>query len=237
MKIIATAVLTLSLALTVGCGQTPSGTPKKAANAAGATASDWDHNGNWSSPEIHGKAFFESTASERKSCLHCHNGTTSGYNTGPKCTSCHANFPHNENWMDHSNHGKTFLTSNDLDKGKCLSCHTATKPRSGVSCSDCHDQFPAMHTDDFKAGEHGVVVRHSSSESCVSCHTATIQDLPKLSNIACATCHSGAFPHGEKWGEHSNHGKTFLTSKDSEKADCLGDQVVIGRNWMSKLSQ
>mgnify|MGYP000882190426 CR=1 FL=1 len=199
MKLFATVLLSLSLLLTVGCGKTsPSSSAKNGGSAVSPGSSDWDHNGNWGSPTKHGVAFTEASDHDRKSCVACHNGTTSVNGTaGAKCQTCHANIPHSDNWMDHSSHGKTYLTSSDAAKADCFKCHNTSNTKIGITCADCHLAYP--HTEDFIKGGHGKFINSGAAAAvgqtsqCAECHfQAVIPDLPQYQGkLGCyaADCH------------------------------------------------
>ncbi len=128
-------------------------------------------------------------------------------------------------------HGKKVLANitSGLDPTgtiSCQSCHGEdfNGGKSGVSCYDCHANFP--HPPDWidknADNYHGDVVYDSGTESCKPCHGENLDGGP--SGVACADCHGGLFPHPDGWinaASQNFHG-VFIRNDNWSMSGCQG---------------
>lgn len=113
------------------------------------------HPDGWNTPGtdiFHGVKVWQAGYS---SCKSCHGADLAGGEAGVACLSCHAIFPHPQEWiiMNAENfHGK-IIRANNWSMIGCKTCHGEDfrGGRSNSSCYDCH------------RGSHG-------PESCNTCH-------------------------------------------------------------------
>ncbi|MEW6441533.1 MAG: hypothetical protein AB1640_11425 [bacterium] len=118
-------------------------------------------------------------------------------------------------WPQAGVHGQEYLA----DPGSCASsCHGEDLGGgfSGVSCADCHGDFP--HPQGWgDAARHGEAARTPDALSrCGDCHGADFRGGP--SGAGCLTCHP-LYPHDADWPAPEVHGATVL-AQDPVAAGC-----------------
>jgi hypothetical protein len=145
-------------------------------------------------------------------CDPCHATDEKGVKYG-LCISCHADFPHPDNWKDPSLHGAKVKTNGIVT---CDPCHA--KDENGVSyglCAKagCHEAYP------HKAGwknEHGTYIKEHDLSSCEACHANPANGAPYA---ICGECHK-SFPHGADWGKPTQHGAYVIKNGLDSCKDC-----------------
>jgi len=104
------------------------------------------HTEDWNDPaseNFHGLKVVELG---EKNCQSCHGQDFLGGESKVSCFSCHASYPHTEEWMVISSamfHGAV-LKNNALNLEDCRTCHGPNLQggNSKVSCYACHSTFP-----------------------------------------------------------------------------------------------
>lgn len=168
-------------------------------------------------------------------CLVCHDrdstnlGSSGGTGTAPAgCKSCHAAFPHTEDWQDRANHAQYVL---DNGTETCATtCHGTdlSGGLSNISCNTCHDNYP--HSDTWQNIENHGRAALADTSSCVLCHG---EDLTGgSSEISCTSCHS-TYPHASNWKEKANHGQYVLDNSQSDCTGCHGTDLTGGESGVS----
>jgi hypothetical protein len=144
-------------------------------------------------------------------CLSCHDPNrkaTSGFRIlidhpehakrNGSCVSCHVRTAHP---IASRGTAMSLMT-------QCYTCHgTVEHPDASAECGVCHpagfELFPASHTEQTWAAEHGAVSAEDPRQ-CVMCHEDRF----------CGDCHGLAMPHPDEWtaGE-SGHALTAASDR------------------------
>lgn len=190
----------------------------------------------WKSYEGHGQYVLQQNSKEE--CRTCHGADLSGGKNGePSCTSCHASYPHAENWYEagapEQAHG--LFVQSDATTGCATShCHGENlQPVAGTTqgpgCVSCHETYP--HAESWISGlVHGPVAK-ADINPCRNCHGAGLDEAPDGSET-CASCHPSLIRHetggGTGWGGFEGHGAYALTNGKQECQKCHGSDLKGG---------
>lgn len=211
----------LILLLFVGC--TSSGTNSSTTPASTETIPEgynFPHPKNVAEPSVHGLWVVRSGSSL---CLKCHKGNDAEL-PGPKCTSCHALYPHAAGWVAKESHGKHVI-----EKGQTVcatQCHGTDLAGglSGVSCTKCHTTYP--HVTGWKEPKsHGASALGDKKNICKLCHGDSFGG--GQSQTACSDCHV-TYPHATGWlaGGTSAHGPVVKVEGSTQCQACHGTNLT-----------
>jgi hypothetical protein len=195
-----------------------------------------------SSISFHGK-FLLSRQGQLQDCASCHGTAFNGGTSNKSCYTCHATYPHKNDWMNSLSaifHGK-YLKANGWQAAECTACHgnSFDGGTSGKSCFACHSTYPhgTSWEDTSAAAFHGKYLKANDWQAaeCTVCHGATYSG--GTSEKSCYTCHA-SFPHDVNWMNTSSisfHGK-YLETKNwqtSECKSCHGNSLEGGTSGVS----
>ncbi len=222
-------------------------------NFAAFKGSVYPHSTKFEITKLHGLYYRRSN----KTCKKCHGSDLLGGDSKIKvsCKKCHANFPHDDNFLPHKNsphdgnlkkseHGKLFLS----DVNTCLKCHISDGQGGfkDVNCLSCHN-YPHKYGSWSKSENHGVsyikeqqLIKDSFEKSpmvgCNNCHNSKkFKSSHPNRYKSCDGCHTNV-PHTFKnelnnvlWNNDDAH----VSLIDSYKSDCskCHNQVKEGHKY------
>ncbi|KAA3618893.1 MAG: hypothetical protein DWQ05_05860 [Calditrichaeota bacterium] len=171
--------------------------------------------------------FLQANNFDYSSCKNCHGEDFTGGSSGISCNKCHDGFPHLDSWVAAGPDGhNTFLKNKDYDMESCKSCHGADLKggTSGISCSQCHGDFPHPDGWELKSdpNSHTFFLINNGFDytSCQKCHGQDL--LGGTSYISCKQCHTN-FPHPQDWigsGEDSHN--FYIKANNFNFTGCTG---------------
>lgn len=163
--------------------------------------SNYPHKTQWHSPKDHGALF--KTSPNDSNCSTCHGTDYRGGNSKTTCYSCHESYPHaakgqKSTWFEPDQHGKAVLAAGSIEKAGCPLCHGADHKggTSGVSCTQCHTNYPHIGGEDAFLYEKDNPLHHSQPvvknggkrDVCAgACHGPDLKGGD--TKVSCTTCH------------------------------------------------
>ena len=157
------------------------------------------HPDGWVSPTsdvFHGD-FVNEGASKGENCASCHGADFSGGPSNVSCYTCHAIYPHPDEFRFPSQvnfHGKTVAQVANWDLSQCQSCHGTDYAGAGVAEKNCL----ACHT------------APNGPEDCSTCHGSQINPAPPEDlaghvdpMFVTVGAHQAHLQGGDLWGDNS----------------------------------
>lgn len=142
-------------------------------------------------------------------CESCHSIDGLTASSGPACTSCHPDYPHNADMRSGDVHGGLWAEASQ----RCAACHGEAGNRAPAglppgSCTGCHSTYPHGETWSSPAQHGAAVVHHGGTIACASCHGSDFDDIE---SGRCHACHP-AYPHlAPQWDTPGGHGAAYLS--------------------------
>ncbi len=188
---------------------------------------DFPHKPGWkdgAGDESH-TTFLRAKNYDNSSCKICHGDDLQGGTTGISCNKCHADYPHEPDWIGGgANAHSTILRDKGYDMSTCKNCHGEDLQggTSGVSCNKCHADFP--HAPGWKAGsgaESHTTFLSAANYDYTSCKVCHGEDLKGgTTGISCYQCHT-SFPHPPEWiGTGAGSHRAFIQDNNYEFSGC-----------------
>lgn len=188
------------------------------------------HPKDWALPANHG---VWAAQHSDKACLQCHQPDAPEMvvaGAPPACHSCHALYPHPEDWIKKEKHGGTVVENG---KGSCMGeCHGVDLEGglSKVSCDLCHSIYP--HPQTWVAPhEHGKAAKGDGKIACRGCHGDDLRG--GIAGVSCSRCH-GQYPHPDDWKLPEKHGTDVMEHGSGSCATlCHGQDFKGGVSGVS----